>query len=531
MKKSSSKTWPSQVSLLALLGVAILGSYLIFMIPFAKGIPPGTDALTYINDADYIQATGSIPRPYQVTVADGRAYVSPLPSLFVVGIANLINTSPLEAFPIAEKLAIIFLLGTTALLLVEIDLIAAILGLSLTMTGYGLMRLVTGSNLANLLAFSLINLLLLIGYRYAKGHLSQTITLAIGIMLFVVLFFTHKYLSFPIVAGYALAHGYITWYQTHTSPRERVITNLAGLGAFLALCLLLRAPLREFIDSFFVQTADSFIYPVPTNDLPRLLSWPIVISAIAGAISYLKWRTDYDQPTRRLISWIGGLSLLLLLIPGLYYLGIYFYYERIIFLANLFLILWAALALTPALKRFQLYFVADAIQADGSRQVIFEPNRWSGLVALAAILITSWSLGFERQTWLFSVSNAVRPEHIGAFAYLRDNLPKNAHFLGNQSVISLTTHDKILARRPINYFSTDPIELEGRILRNHIFDAGTLEAKELPVEPGEVPYLLLVKDDAFDSGLIDTLFRQIRKSGCCTILFDNNTVRIIKMNK
>ena len=498
--------------------IAVL-AIIYFYYPIIEQIPVGTDAATYINEANWIVNNGDVPIPYQPTYYGFIAYVAPFTSL---NIALLQEFTGLETqYPIMSiyQIFLILLLVFTSFLIGKIysRLMSILLPIAL-LGSFSIIRLFMGSTVSNLLAFVFVSFIYYIIHQYVKNKNKKFI--ALMLLSLISLYLTHKYLTAPAFFVFIFFYAIYLFIVKH-QIRTFIFSEIKKIGRYPLGIIIISAVssigyliyafypvIVEGITAFWqTNNGDKFRGEILTSQYGGYLG-PILFSfALIGIAFYvIKIRKHLLSFRVFPLFWI----VILLVILQTYRLGIDFYYERIVFLAGVFIPLFAA------------YYI-DFIVSKNSLSIKFK----SLIVSFFIILITV--TGVNRIVELYNNSNVVTKTHIEALQILNEVSKNDDIIYSHINGVSQTNHDTMISDRYIVKLSTDyascPIDNFSCIAFNRPLEDESIDF----FKENKIKYFLLMKPNSEGNTNIDNLVEKFSNNIYYKNLFNSNDAYLFEL--
>lgn len=496
-----------------LIDVMVLGVFL-YLYPIQKPIPVGGDAAAFITDSQWIADHGTLLQPYQPTYHGFRAYVSPFTDVLLTvlhEVTGLDITYPLfslyQIFLIELLLATSFLVGRLYGRLASLLFPLSLLG------SFSIIRLFMGSTVANLLAFSLVNVSF---YCLARFQDTKRKILLIPLLLSVVaLYYTHNYLTAPVFFAALLVYFLLALVvlrgfrnvlaNTLRPPRGWPFwAILLGVPTVLIVFTVIYLPIvREAVVAFW-QTASTgrFDNPILATQYGTYIGqylFPIGVLGLAfSLILQFRFRGRFYRFFPLL--WIG----LLLLLLQSYRFGIRFYYERIVFLSGVFLPFFAAYAI---------------VHFGRSRR----DSRWQLGLLIAVFIVLVIYTGSQRIQDLYDRSNKATPSQVAALQLLRrlaGNDPATVVY-SHENAVSQTAHDIMVSNQTIRYFPLKECVDASALCR--AFSFPFLQTSKQTFVQEHVRFFLFMKPSAESNDYVDRKVPVYREAGY-PLLYESNDV-------
>lgn len=497
----------------------VILALLVFYYPVIKPIPVGTDAITYINDAQWITSNQIAPKAYQATYNGFYAYPSPLTDINIVLInqfTGLNFTYPL--FSIYQLFLIVLIVLTSYLVGKTFNNMTAVLFPIAVLGSFAIIRLFAGSTVSNLLAFMYVNIIYYLIYSYTRTKKSKLLLLII--FFIITLYFTHKYLTAPVLIISILL--YIVYlFLINKQLKHILYSKLRKLGRYkggiiivvvsslIGYALYAYYPvIKEGIVSFWGNTnGDKFRGPIFVSQYGEYLGPFLFAFGVIGIVFYI------IQIRKNLLSyrifplfWI----LMLLIILQTYRFGIDFYYERIVFLAGVFLALFAVYPLN--------YFLTKV--RNNSKLFIFI------MTMFVVIIIIS---GTSRVKNLYDNSNIVTNNQIEALNLLKTVSKNDDLIFSHVNGASQTNHDVMISERSIQHITTELKQCGENNDACLAFNQPDQESSITFFKNNNIKFFLLMKPNQEGNKNIDNLVEMFNNKILYNSLFNSDDALLFEL--
>ncbi|MFA6391489.1 MAG: hypothetical protein WCW66_01870 [Patescibacteria group bacterium] len=496
----------------------VILALLVFYYPVIKPIPVGTDAITYINDAQWITSNQIVPKAYQATYNGFYAYPSPLTDINIVLInqfTGLDFTYPL--FSIYQLFLIVLIVLTSYLVGKTFNSMTAVLFPIAVLGSFAIIRLFAGSTVSNLLAFTYVNIIYYLIYSYSRTKKNKLLLLII--FFIITLYFTHKYLTAPVLL-ITIALYIIYLFLINKQLKHILHSKLKKLGRYKGGIIILFVfsligyalyayypVIKEGIVSFWGSTnGDKFRGPILVSQYGEYLGPFLFTFGVTGIVFYI------IQIRKNLLSyrifplfWI----LMLLIILQTYRLGIDFYYERIVFLAGVFIAFFAVYPLNYLLTKVR----------NNSKLFIF-------IMTMFVILIISST---SRVKELYDNSNIVTNNQIRALNLLKTVSKNDDLIFSHVNGVSQTNHDVMISERSIQHITTE-LKLCGENNDACLaFNQPDLKSSIYFFKNNNIKYFLLMKPNQEGNKNIDNLAEMFSNKIYYNSLFNSNDALLFEL--
>lgn len=502
--------------MLVLLCTLALG-ILVFVYPVQKPVPPGVDASSYIYGARWITEHQQIPLPGQPTYQGLRAYTAPITDI------NLSILHQLSGLDLTFPLFSYYQLGLVLLLLLSSYLVGQMYGgyVSLlyplfVLGSFAVIRLFIGSTVANLLAFSFINVLYYLSLSYQRRRRSGL--LWIGGLLLVALFMTHNYLSAPItLTVFVLYVAVVLTFQPalrhQLTRRIRAMPVWGKLSTLVTIVILGIFAVNKYLpvvnearQAFWHTTPGKFMNVIAVSQYPVYLGPTVFTIGVIGMLLFVFHRPRVVFGAQAFpLLWMVVLSALL----QAYRLGVTFFYERIVFLGGMFIALFAAYALSRVIKN----------QHRAPRSV-------ATIVALVVILVITE--GITQVKSLYDKSNLITQSQLTALRVIKTTVPADAVIYSNYNALSQTAHDVLMSDHGIAHVGTNPSKCAGDALCQS-FTSPTRTESDSYFRQHDMRYFLFLKPSVDGNEILTRLERNYQTSGKFDTLFQSADAVLLRI--
>jgi len=431
--------------ILIILVLEVILAIFVFLYPVLKPIPVGTDAATYLNDAKWITNNEVLPAPKQATYHGYLAYPSPFTSLIIVLLNKFTGLNLVYPLFSIYQLFLIFLIILSSYSVGKIynNLMSLLLPIAL-LGSFAIIRLFIGSTVSNLLAFVYINIIYYLVYQYLITKKNRILILII--LCLIDIFFTHNYLTAPLFIPLFILYT-VFIFLVDKQLKHYLFINIKRINRYIKTFVLLiftglllsfiffyKSVFYEAISAFWkTSVEDKFRGAIPASQYGIYLGSFVFLIAIAGLIFYII-RFKKNILSYKILPFLWIIFLLGML--QTYRLGFDFYYERIIFLAAIFIPFFAA------------YLINFAFEKTPTSRRYF-------ILILALFFVLTITSGLNKVWALYDSSNAVSKNQIMALNLLKDVSQNNDLVYSNVNAVSQTAHDIMISGRNIIYLSTE----------------------------------------------------------------------------
>lgn len=414
--------------------------------PLRNSVPPGVDASIYINDVRWITNNNVLPHPYQTVTHGSAAYPSPGTDILLSAL-TFISKQPIQfsVFNWYQETLIVLLFLTSYLVGTMFNKRVAIFYVISLLASYSITRLYIGSTVSNLMAFSIVNIIVYLTYKASLIRRKLALIICL-IMLFFTLFLVHGYLTAPLfvpvfVIYLALLYSIKPEFRNYVRLKiinSGAITKIVAVITFVALGIFLvtlaRQLVSEAVTAFTNGIADNKFQNIilfsQYGDYVGRTLWVFSLLGIgAYMLSFKKNVLSY-----RVLPFLWVLVLWGLM--QMYHLGVNFYYERLILLAGIFLALFAAIFFDWLLRNSRI------------------PSFFVRSLLATSVVIVFITAGTGRVVSLFSSSNLLKSDQLTALRLLGTYIKPGEVVISNVNGISQTAHDVIVSNADITYSHT-----------------------------------------------------------------------------
>lgn len=498
------------------LALEVILAIFVFLYPTEKPIPVGVDAGSYITDARWISNNKTIPSAYESTYYNYSAYVSPLTSVFLTAahqVTGLEITYPL--FSVYQIFLIVLLVLSSFMVGRLYSSSMAALFPVIVIASFSVIRLFMGSTVANLLAFSFMNMGYVVLFQYF--HTKRTIYLFLLGLFTIFTFLTHSYLSAPffivvifstfiiaIICNSQFRHGIWSRFSTLRRYWQVLILGIiVTLGVSLSIVYL--PIVREAITAFVkTNIATNFRMPIPIRQYRDYLGqWLFTFTAFGLGLYILRVRQHFRSHTIFPLVWAG----LTLAVLQTYRLGVSFFFERILLLGGISGALFAAYFFVTSLKKLRV-------------------GRVGSTIILGLFLSVTLRSGVMQVHSLYTRSNLVTDTQVVALQKLRDSAPANTVVYSHTNGASQTAHDVMVSERHISHFSTYYCERADENCQA-FNDPMNEKSKRVFIANG-VQYFLFMKPSEEGNEILDRLIRKYRFPNY-SVVYQANDVWLFQM--
>ncbi|MFA4930460.1 MAG: hypothetical protein WC570_01165 [Patescibacteria group bacterium] len=501
---------------LLLLLVVILG-VLVFYYPTIKQIPIGTDATTYINDANWITNNGRVPAPYQPTYHGFLAYTAPFTSLNVALLHIFTHLNIIyPLFSAYQLVLIIFLLFSSYLVGKTYSRNMSILFPVTVICSYSIIRLFIGSTVSNLLAFCFINIIYYLVVKYFQSYRPKNLLLIL-LMLFAI-YFTHNYLTAPIFIPSLILYFIIIFsinkkirnvliQKSRENKKIVIIVSLIIIVLVVNFLIIYNHIIKEAINSFWKSSIqDKFLGEIPINKYGNYLGPFLYTFAILGILMYALKKDNILSYKVFPLFYL----LILFIILQTYLIGINFYFERIVFLAGIFIPFFCAYFIDLAIGRFKY-----------SNKILLT------LLSLFIVIITI--SGVNKVKDLYDKSNNVTIDQVDVLKLLNTISLSTDMIVSNINAVSETNHDIMVSDRTILHVSTDT----NKCLIDQACISFNNPAKPESIDffkKNNIRYVLLLYPNKDGNSELDSLSHLYAINKNFTAIFIKNDAQLFKLN-
>lgn len=494
----------------------VLGIF-VFLYPVLKPVPPGVDAMVYINDVHWLVDNKSVPKPNQNTYHGSSAYVAPMTDL------NLALMNILTGLDVVFPLFSVYQIILIVLIVLSSYLIGKIYGRFMSLllpiavlASFSLIRLFIGSTVSNLLAFVYMNIIYYLSYRYYLTK--KFINIPLIVLVFISLFLTHNYLSAPVFTSVFILYALILLI-VDKHLRSYVKSSLLSINkylrtagiviivALLAYLFIIYLPVfKEAKNAFWQNTVTSkFRGAVPISQYSTYLGPIVYFFATLGILFYVL-HFKKNVLSYRSLPLLFTLALLILMQTSS--LGINFFYERLVFLA----------AIVVAL--FSVYFITHVA-------IRFSNSRYK-MVVMALFVVMVIPSGVIQAKNLYNSSNKITRPQIEALNLLKSVSSFNDTIYSNISGVSETYHDQMVSDRYIAYFPTSPKNCINHEIRCLVFNSPDEQSSRQYFKENNINYFIFLKNNQEGNSLLDQLISKYQTAGYIE-LFSEKNVSLFKL--
>ena len=500
--------------------ITILGIF-VFIPAIQKPIPPGVDAVTYINDVNWIFQNETLPDPYQPTYHSFLAYPSQGTdiNLFVWSVITGLNVVyPL--FNIYQIFLIILLIVSSYLVGGLYSRLVAILFPLALIGSFSIIRLFIGSTISNLLAFSFVNIIFYCVFQYVVCKNKRMAPLTI-IILFSLLI-THGYLTAPIFIATFFIFLFFLFFINRDTRIETVAIikriHWFVLISSLLIFLFFLVYLFFYYRDLFIEALNSFLRPSQNEKFREVIRFKQYGSYLGpflfqigtlGLLLYLaRWKKNLLSFRVLPLLWIGMLALLL----QTYRFGVDFFFERLIFLSGVFFALFAAYGVDALIKL---------------RRITYSPVVFF-IIAFFIVLVVSG--GANQVQTLYASSNKVQSDHIQALKIVQTKTTIENQIFSNESAVSQTLHDVMIADRDFIYLKIGKTHCPQADAACYAFNEPNRENSINFFRENSINFFLLIKPSVDGDALVNDLSKVYQDSKLYDTLFLSPNVGLFKLN-
>jgi len=384
---------------------------------------------------------------------------------------------------------------------------------------FAIIRLFVGSTVSNLLAFVYVNIIYYLIYKYRRTKESKLVMLIL--FFIIVLYFTHKYLTAPVLIVSLLLY-IIYLFLINQQLKHRLYRKFKKLGRYkTGIIILVVASLigyllyayypviQEGLVSFWqTSNEDKFRGPIFVSQYGEYLGTFLFTFGVIGIIFYIV------QLRKNLLSYkIFPLfwALILLIILQTYRLGIDFYYERIVFLAGIFIALFAV---------YSLNYLRTRITGNSK---LF-------LAILTMFIILIVTSGVNRIKVLYDNSNIVTNNQIKALNLLKAVSKSDDLVYSHVNGVSQTNHDVMISERSIQHITTELKQCGENNDACLAFNQPDLESSITFFKNNKIRYFLLMKPNQEGNKNIDNLAEMFNNKIYYNSLFNSSDALLFELN-